>query len=94
MDVTGILIYLLIAALVGVIAERLVGTGVYGLVGNVLVGLAGIWLMLNLLHWRFPGDLMVGGVPVITAILGAILVDVVLSLILRGTRGRRRWGRF
>jgi uncharacterized membrane protein YeaQ/YmgE (transglycosylase-associated protein family) len=94
MDVVGLLIYLLIAALVGLIAERLVGTGLFGLIGNVLVGLAGIWVMLNLFHWRFPGDLEVGGVPVITAIIGAILVDVVLSLVLRGTRGRRNWMRF
>ena len=66
-DPVGLLIYLLIAALVGLIAERLVGTGVFGLVGNVLVGLAGIWVMLNLLHWYFPGDLNIGGVPIITA---------------------------
>jgi uncharacterized membrane protein YeaQ/YmgE (transglycosylase-associated protein family) len=94
MSLTGLIVYLLIAALVGLIAERLVGTGLFGLIGNVLVGLAGIWIMLNLFHWSFPGDLVVGGVPIITAIIGAILVDVVLSLILRGTRGRRTWMRF
>jgi uncharacterized membrane protein YeaQ/YmgE (transglycosylase-associated protein family) len=93
MTITDLLIYLLIAALVGLIAERLVGTGLYGLIGNVLVGLAGIWVMLNLFHWSFPGDLVVGGVPVITAILGAILVEVVLSLLLRSVRGRRTWRR-
>jgi uncharacterized membrane protein YeaQ/YmgE (transglycosylase-associated protein family) len=93
MSITDLLIYLLIAALVGLIAERLVGTGLYGLIGNVLVGLAGIWIMLNLFHWSFPGDLVVGGVPVITAILGAILVEVVLSLLLRSVRGRRTWRR-
>jgi hypothetical protein len=49
--------------------------------------------MLNLFHWSFPGDLVVGGVPVITAILGAILVEVVLSLLLRSVRGRRTWRR-
>jgi uncharacterized membrane protein YeaQ/YmgE (transglycosylase-associated protein family) len=93
MSITDLLIYLLIAALVGLIAERLVGTGLYGLIGNVLVGLAGIWVMLNLFHWSFPGDLVVGRVPVITAILGAILVEVVLSLLLRSVRGRRTWRR-
>jgi uncharacterized membrane protein YeaQ/YmgE (transglycosylase-associated protein family) len=93
MSITDLLIYLLIAALVGLIAERLVGTGLYGLIGNVLVGLAGIWVMLNLFLWSFPGDLVVGRVPVITAILGAILVEVVLSLLLRSVRGRRTWRR-
>jgi uncharacterized membrane protein YeaQ/YmgE (transglycosylase-associated protein family) len=93
MTIAQVIVYLLIAAVVGMIAERLVGTGPYGLIGNIIVGLVGIWVMLNLLHWHFTPDLTIEGVPLVTAILGAILVDLVLSLVFRGTRGRRSWRR-
>ena len=74
MTITQLIIYLLIAAVVSVIAERLVGSGPWGLLGNIIVGLIGIWLMLNVLHIVLPGDPNVDGVPIITAIVGAMIV--------------------
>jgi uncharacterized membrane protein YeaQ/YmgE (transglycosylase-associated protein family) len=71
----------------------LVGAGPWGIVGNIVVGLLGIWVMLNVLHWRLPGDLEIEGVPILTGILGAILVDLLLSLLLRGLGPRRAWRR-
>ena len=91
MTLVQLIIYLLIAAICGLIAERLVGTGPYGLLGNIIVGVVGIWLMLNVIHWVFPGDLTVSGVPVITAIIGASIIDLAVSLLLRGGGGRRSW---
>ncbi|HEX6605346.1 MAG TPA: hypothetical protein VF276_00380 [Chloroflexia bacterium] len=93
MTVAQLIVYLLLAAIVGLIAERLVGAGPWGLVGNIIVGLLGIWVMLNVLHWRLPGDLEIEGVPILTGILGAILVDLLLSLLLRGLGPRRAWRR-
>ena len=93
MTVAQLIVYLLLAAIVGLIAERLVGAGPWGLVGNIIVGLLGIWVMLNVLHWRLPGDLEIEGVPILTGILGAILVDLLLSLLLRGLGPRRAWPR-
>ena len=88
MTLAELIIYLLIAAIVGLIAERLVGTGPYGLIGNIVVGVVGIWIMLNILHWVVPGDLVVQGVPVLTAIIGAIIVDLIVSALFRTGRGR------
>jgi uncharacterized membrane protein YeaQ/YmgE (transglycosylase-associated protein family) len=93
MTVAQLIVYLLVAAIVGLIAERLVGAGPWGLVGNIVVGLLGIWIMLNVLHWQLPGDLQIEGVPILTGILGAIIVDLLLSLLLRGLGPRRVWRR-
>jgi|SwirhisoilCB1_FD_contig_31_6805119_length_335_multi_5_in_0_out_0_1 uncharacterized membrane protein YeaQ/YmgE (transglycosylase-associated protein family) len=93
MTVAQLIVYLLVAAIVGLIAERLVGAGPWGLVGNIVVGLLGIWVMLNVVHWQLPGDLTIEGVPILTSILGAIIVDLLLSLLLRGLGPRRVWRR-
>jgi uncharacterized membrane protein YeaQ/YmgE (transglycosylase-associated protein family) len=93
MNVAQLVVYLLVAAIVGLVAERIVGSGPWGLLGSIIVGLLGIWVMLNVVHWVVPGDLQVAGVPVLTAILGAVIVDLVLSLLVRGTGPRRTWRR-
>lgn len=89
MTLAELIVYLLIAAVVGLIAERIVGAGPWGLVGNILVALVGIWIMLNVLHWRIPGDPVIEGIPILTAILGAVLIDLIISFAVRG-RGPRR----
>jgi len=64
-----------------------------GLLGNIIVGLIGIWLMLNVLHFVLPGDPVVAGVPILTSILGAMIIDILLSLLVRGVGPRRSWRR-
>jgi uncharacterized membrane protein YeaQ/YmgE (transglycosylase-associated protein family) len=91
-----LIVYVLVALLAGLLAERLVGAALPGgLLGAVLAALLGIWLMMGVLHFGVPGDLDLGGVPVLTTILGAALVLVIwilLSQTLRPLRlrGRRR----
>jgi len=93
MSITELIVYVIIAAIVSIIAERIVGSGPWGLLGNIIVGLIGIWLMLNVLHFVLPGDPVVAGVPIITAILGAMIIDIIASLVVRGTGPRRSWRR-
>lgn len=93
MTIEQFIIYVLLAAVVGLIAERLVGSGPWGLIGTIVVGLLGIWVMLNLLHWRVPGDPVVGGVPIFTALIGAIIVDLILTFLIRSAGPRRGWRR-
>jgi uncharacterized membrane protein YeaQ/YmgE (transglycosylase-associated protein family) len=91
MDPVGLIVYLLVALLAGIIAERLVGAALPGgLIGTILAALLGIALMLNVLHFAVPGDVQVGGVPLITAILGAALVLVLWIVLVRGLRPLRR----
>ncbi len=93
MTLSELIVYLLVAAVVGFIAERLVGAGPWGLIGNILAGLLGIWVMLNVVHWRVPGDPLIQGIPIITAIIGAVIVDLILSLVIRGRGPRRSYRR-
>jgi uncharacterized membrane protein YeaQ/YmgE (transglycosylase-associated protein family) len=91
MDIVGLLVYLLVALLAGLIAERLVGASLPGgLIGTILAALLGIALMVNVLRFAVPGDLTLGGVPLLTAILGAALVLVIWIVLARAFRPRRR----
>jgi uncharacterized membrane protein YeaQ/YmgE (transglycosylase-associated protein family) len=83
-----LLIYLVIAAIAAIIAERIVGAGPYGIIGTIILGVVGIFMMVNLLHFVIPGDPVIGGVPILTAILGAIIVDALYLAVMRGTRRR------
>jgi uncharacterized membrane protein YeaQ/YmgE (transglycosylase-associated protein family) len=93
MSITALIVYLLVAALCSIIAERLVGAGPWGLLGNIVVGVIAIWLMLNVLHIVLPGDPVIAGVPILTAIVGAIIIDLLLGLLGRGTGLRGAWTR-
>jgi uncharacterized membrane protein YeaQ/YmgE (transglycosylase-associated protein family) len=91
MDPAGLIVYLLVALIAGVIAERLVGAALPGRwIGSILAALIGMWLLVNVLGFAVPGDPVIGGVPVITAILGAALVLVLWILLARTMRPARR----
>jgi uncharacterized membrane protein YeaQ/YmgE (transglycosylase-associated protein family) len=83
-DVAHLIVYLLVALVAGLIAERLVGASLPGgYLGSVLAALIGIFLMVDVLHFAVPGDPNLGGVPIFTAILGAALVVVLWVLMAR-----------
>ena len=68
------LMYLLVAALVGFIAEFIVGWRLpFGIVGAIIAGLIGIWIVSNLVILIIPGDPVLFGVPLFKALIGAIL---------------------
>jgi uncharacterized membrane protein YeaQ/YmgE (transglycosylase-associated protein family) len=94
MTLVDILLLLLIAAIVGTIAERLVGYSGGGFLVTIALGfigaVLGTWLAQR---FNLPEllTLDVGGVsfPIIWAIIGAALFVAVISLIARG--GRFPW---
>jgi uncharacterized membrane protein YeaQ/YmgE (transglycosylase-associated protein family) len=68
------LLYLLIAGIVGLIAEYIVGWRVpFGIIGAVIAALVGIWLMTQVIVISGIGDIVLFGVPLIRALLGAIV---------------------
>ena len=84
MSAAQLIVYLLVALITGLIAERLVGAALPGgYVGTVIAALIGIFLMIDVLHFTVPGDPNIAGVPVITAILGAALVLIIWVLLAR-----------
>jgi uncharacterized membrane protein YeaQ/YmgE (transglycosylase-associated protein family) len=86
------IIYLLVAAIVGFLAESIVGWRLpFGIVGAIIVALIGIWLMTQVIVITGLGDINIAGVPIIRALIGGIiLVAIWHALTYRAWRGRRR----
>src|SRR5947209_16264520 len=93
MTFTHLIVLLLVGAVAGLIGERLVGRGMPGgLLGAIGAGLVGAWLMVDVLHLVIAPELSLGGIPVLSAILGAAIVVLLFSLVAsRGAMGG--WGR-
>jgi uncharacterized membrane protein YeaQ/YmgE (transglycosylase-associated protein family) len=87
------IIYLIVAAIVGFIAEYVVGWRLpFGIIGAIIAALIGIWLMTHLLIINGIGDIYVAGVPLIRALIGAIILVAIWHLLTYRTwRHRRRY---
>ena len=84
------IVYLIIAALVGLVAEGLVRYHLpFGFVGAIIAALIGIWLMTNVIIITGLGDIILFGVPIIRALIGAIILVGIWKLITYGFARRR-----
>src|SRR6202048_4863767 len=93
MTLTHLLVLLLVGAIAGLIGERLVARGMPGgLIGAIVAGLVGAWLMVDVLHVVIAPELSLGGIPILSAILGAGLVVLLFSLV-AGASFTRGWSR-
>jgi uncharacterized membrane protein YeaQ/YmgE (transglycosylase-associated protein family) len=78
MTVVGFLILLIVAAVVGAIAEAVVGYRTsWGWLGTIIIGLIGAWIGSAL----FRIGPIIGGTFLISAIIGAIILVALLKLI-------------
>jgi uncharacterized membrane protein YeaQ/YmgE (transglycosylase-associated protein family) len=87
------LLYILMAAIVGAIAEAIVGSHVpFGIVGAIIAGVIGVWLMTQVIvisgiSVNGQEDIMLwGGVPLIRGLIGAIIFVALWHLITYGFR--------
>jgi uncharacterized membrane protein YeaQ/YmgE (transglycosylase-associated protein family) len=88
---TDFIIYLIIAAIVGLVAEFIVGWRLpFGFIGAIIAALVGIWLLTNVINVIIPFDKTVYGVPIIKALLGAIVLVAIWHLLTYGSWRRRR----
>jgi uncharacterized membrane protein YeaQ/YmgE (transglycosylase-associated protein family) len=95
MNLENLIVLVLVAAVCGFVAERMTqGRLPYGLVGAIFGALIGSWLLVEMFRWQIPGDMTAGGVPILTAILGAAAIIFILSVVSRSTTlpgtGRKR----
>ena len=66
--------YLLVAALVGFIAEFIVGWRLpFGIIGAIIAALVGLWIVNNVVIFIIPGDPVLFGIPLFKALIGATL---------------------
>jgi uncharacterized membrane protein YeaQ/YmgE (transglycosylase-associated protein family) len=84
------IVYLVIAAIVGLVAEALVRYHLpFGFIGAIIAALIGIWLMTNVIIITGLGDIIVFHVPLIRALIGAIVLVGIWKLITYGFARRR-----
>ncbi len=89
----NVIIYLIVAAIVGLVAEAIVGWRLpFGFVGAIIAALIGIWLMTQVIIITGIGDINVYGVPIIRALIGAIILVALWHLITYGLWRRRSRG--
>jgi len=85
------IVYLIIAALVGLAAEFIVGWRLpFGFIGAIIAALLGIWLMTQVVILTGIGDINVYGVPIIRALIGAVIFVALWHLITYRSWYRRR----
>ena len=86
------LMYLLVAAIVGLIAESIVGWRLpFGFIGAIIATLIGVWLLTSVIVITGIGDIKVFGVPLLRALIGAIILVAVWHLLTyRAWHPRRR----
>ncbi|EFH86731.1 hypothetical protein [Ktedonobacter racemifer] len=90
----NIILYLVIAAIVGLVAEYIVGWRLpLGIVGAIIAALVGIWLMTQVIVITGIGDFVLFGVPLFRALLGAIILVALWHLLTYGLTRRRRYRR-
>ncbi len=84
------ILYLIIAAVVGLIAEYIVGWRLpLGIIGAIIAALVGIWLMTQVIVITGIGDIFLFGVPIIRALIGAIILVAIWHLLTYGLTRRR-----
>jgi len=87
------LIYWFIAAVIGIIAEAIVGwRAPLGVLGAFLAALVGIWLATSVVLITIPGEIIFYGVPLLKALIGSIVVVALWHLVtFRAWRPQRRF---
>jgi len=88
---TNFIIYLIVAAVVGLVAEALVGRRLpFGFVGAIIAALVGTWLLTRVIIINGIGDINVYGVPIVRALIGALILVGIWQLLTSGLGRSRR----
>jgi uncharacterized membrane protein YeaQ/YmgE (transglycosylase-associated protein family) len=93
----NVILYIVVAAIVGAIAEAIVGSHIpFGIIGATVAGLIGIWLMTQVIEIsgvsisvNGQNDVYLWGVPIIRALIGAMLFVALWHLVTYGLWRRR-----
>jgi uncharacterized membrane protein YeaQ/YmgE (transglycosylase-associated protein family) len=90
---TADIVYVIIAAIVGLVAETIVGWRLpFGIIGAIIAALIGIWLFTNIIQLNMPDyTLSVAGasVPLLRALIGAVIVVAIWHLLTFSSWRRR-----
>ena len=86
------IIYLIVAAFIGLVAEALVGRRLpFGFVGAIIAALVGAWLLTKVIIIAGIGDIYIYGVPIFRALVCSIILVAIWQLLASALwRGRSR----
>jgi uncharacterized membrane protein YeaQ/YmgE (transglycosylase-associated protein family) len=77
---TTLIIWLIIAAIVGIIGELIAHRRAPdGIIGAIILGLIAIFLVVGVFHFAIAGEPRLDGVPLISSIIAAIILVVLWS---------------
>ncbi len=80
--VTQLIVWILIAALVGFIGEFIAGRRApAGIIGAIMIGLLSIFLIVGFFHFSIAGEPKLAGVPLISTIIAAAILVAIWSSI-------------
>jgi uncharacterized membrane protein YeaQ/YmgE (transglycosylase-associated protein family) len=80
--VTQLIVWILIAALVGIIGEFIAGRRApAGIIGAIMIGLLSIFLIVGFFHFSIAGEPKLAGVPLISTIIAAAILVAIWSSI-------------
>src|SRR6266704_1722624 len=80
LTVAQLIIWLIIAALIGLIGEFIAGRRApAGIIGAIMIGLLSIFLIVGFFHFHIIGEPTVQGVPVISTIIAAVILVALWS---------------
>jgi uncharacterized membrane protein YeaQ/YmgE (transglycosylase-associated protein family) len=86
----NLLLYLLIAAIVGLVAEAIVGWRVpFGIIGAIVFALVGMWVMTNIIIIKGMGDYVLFGVPLIRTLIGSVIMVMIWHVVTGGFASHR-----
>ena len=86
-----LIVYLIVAAIVGILAEFIVGWRLpFGIIGAVIVGFIGIWLMTHVIIVTGLPNWSVDNVQLVPALIGAIILVAIWHLVTYPSWNSRR----
>jgi uncharacterized membrane protein YeaQ/YmgE (transglycosylase-associated protein family) len=92
---SSLIVYIIVAALVGFVAELIVGWKLpFGIIGAVIAGLIGVWLVTQVVIITGLPDFTIDGVQIIHALIGAIVLVAIWHIITYPFWRRRRRTRY
>ena len=93
LTLTQLIVYIVIAVVSAYLAGAILGARYpFGFLGAFLASLIGEWLMINVLHVLLAPEVSYGGIPIITAVVGALILAFLWALV-AGSHRHRRWVR-
>ncbi len=77
---TQLIIWLVIAALIGFISEFIAGRRApAGIIGAIMIGLLSIFLIVGFFHFHIIGEPTLEGVPLVSTIIAAVILVAIWS---------------